>query len=135
MTSTNDPVGLTLASLGAGSATGAAVITAGMILFRLLPETGNPTEAADLGFLVITVSLLSGTAAAVAIGWLLTKGLRDMWRRAVVGALSAFGTALLAALTMPIDMVGGVPALTTYLVALIAGVGYARHAALRAASR
>jgi FtsH-binding integral membrane protein len=106
-----------------------------MILFRSLPEATDPAQAADLGFLVISVSLVTGITAAIAAGWFLTRALADTWRRAVVGALSVFGTVLLAALTMPADMVGGRPALTIYLVVLIAAVTYTRHAALRAASR
>jgi len=106
-----------------------------MIVFRSLPEAEDPARAADLGFLIITVSLVTGITAAVAAGWLLTKALADTWRRGVVGALSVFGTALLAALTMPADMVGGRPALAVYLVVLIAGVTYTRQAALRSASQ
>ena len=132
MTGTTDPVGLTLASLGSGSATGAAVITAGMIAFRSLPAGADTEQATDLGFLIITGSLLLGIAAAVATGWLLTKALGDMWRRAVVGALSVFGTMLLAALTMPVDMAGGSLSLAVYLAALIAAAGYTRRAAVRA---
>jgi len=135
LTGTSDPVGLTLASIGAGSSTGAAIVTTGMILFRSLPDIRDPEHATDVGFLLITLSLLVGGAAAVAAGWFLTRALADAWRRAVVGALSVFGTMLLSAVSMPADLVGGRPALTAYLVALIAAATFAYRAALRAASQ
>lgn len=132
MTGTSDPVGLTLASIGTGSTAGAAIITTGMIVFRSLPQSGDPAQATDLGFLVITASLLSGIGTAAVVGWLLTIPLGNLWRRAVVGALSVFGTVLLAALTMPADMLGGRPALFIYLAALTTVATYTRRAARRA---
>jgi len=104
-------------------------------LFRSLPDIRDPEHATDVGFLLITLSLLVGGAAAVAAGWFLTRALADAWRRAVVGALSVFGTMLLSAVSMPADLVGGRPALTAYLVALIAAATFAYRAALRAASQ
>jgi hypothetical protein len=105
-----------------------------MILLRSLPQNADPAQATDLSFLVITASLLSGTGAAAAAGWLLTTPIADLWRRAVVGALSVFGTILLAALTIPADMLAGRPALFIYLAALSTSAVYACRLALRAAN-
>ncbi len=129
---TKDPVGLALAGLGAGSASGAAVVTAGMLLLRTIQVSGGPEQAVDLGFTVIWASLALGITAAVATGWMLTGALDDTWRRAVVGALSVFGTALLAGIGMPVDLLAGRVGLTAYLFAMLVAALYARSAALRA---
>ena len=132
MTTPRDPVVLAVASLGTGATTGASVITAGTIALRSLPMPGQSTGA---GAVVIWITLLAGVAAAAASGWLLTKALGDLWRRGVIGALSVFGSALLAALAMPADMLGGRAGLAIYLTVLVAAVWYTRGVARRAATR
>ena len=132
MTTARDPVVLAVASLGAGATTGASVITAGTIALRSLPMPGQSTGA---GAVVIWITLLAGVAAAAASGWLLTKALGDLWRRGVIGALSVFGSALLATLAMPADMLGGRAGLAIYLAVLVAAVLYTRGVASRAATR
>ena len=77
LASTRDPVGLALASLGAGSSTGAAVVTAGMLVFTTRLAARNPYDFRDEGFLFISLALLLGIVAAVATGWTLTKRLDD----------------------------------------------------------
>ena len=133
MTATNDPIGLTLASLGAGSATGAALVTAGMVVLRSFLSPGEPEEFPAERFYLISIALLLGVVAAVSSGWHLTQSLEDPWRRGVVGALSVFGATLLSIVAMPIDSFLGISGLTVYLAALIAAIFYTRRNARRAA--
>ncbi|UCD23483.1 MAG: hypothetical protein JSW51_10595 [Gemmatimonadota bacterium] len=135
MGTTRDPVGLALASLGAGSATGAAVVTAGMLVFSTRLADRSPGEFRDEGFLIISLALLLGIVAAVATGWTLTKRLDDPWRRGVTGAVSVFGTALLSVVTMPIHTVAGVAGLVAYLAVLLLASIVTHRAAHRSANR
>jgi len=133
LTATNDPIGLTLASLGAGSATGAALVTAGMVVLRAFPSSGEADGFPVERFYLISSALLVGIVAAVFSGWHLTRSLEEPWRRGVVGALSVFGTALLSTVAMPVDFFLGIAGLTVYLAALIAAIFYSRRTAHRAA--
>lgn len=134
MPPTKDPVGLVLASIGAGSTSGAAVITAGMIILRTMQASRGVDRTVNTGFAVIWVTLILGIALAVLTGWALTRALDDMWRRGVVGALSVFGTALLAGIGMPVDLLTGRIGLTVYLLITLAAALYMRAVALRSSS-
>lgn len=123
-----------MSGLGAGSSTGAAVITAGMLLFRSVYSTGSPDDI-GAGFTLITAVLVAGTGAAAVVGFYLTRSLQEPWRRAVIGGLSVFGTALLAAVAAPVDTLAGRIGLTVYLIVLATVAAIAWRAAVRAASR
>lgn len=113
---TRDPVGLALAALAAGAATGAAVITAGLLLLRSA-FGAPPVDAA--AHVVIPASLFLGIVAAAAAGWLLARAIPDFFYRGLTTALSVFGALLLAALAAPADMLGRRLGLALYLVLLV----------------
>jgi hypothetical protein len=110
------------------------VITGGMILLRILQGYQGGAEVST-AFAVLTVILLSGIALAVVTGWSLTKPLQETWRRGVIGALSFFGTSLLAGLSAPVDLLGGKLGLTAYLTVLLVALALTLRAARRAAAR
>jgi hypothetical protein len=110
------------------------VITGGMILLRILQGDRGSAEIST-AFAVLTVILLLGIALAFMTGWTLTKPLQETWRRGVVGALSFFGTALLAGLSAPVDMLGGRLGLSAYLTVLLVASVATLRAARRAAAR
>ncbi len=133
--STNDPVGLALASLGAGMTAGAAVLTAGMLLLRIVQRSGIAEDGSGAGFVLLTSWTIAGVVAAVTVGWSRSRELDDTWRRGVIGMLSVFGTALLAGLAVPADLFAGRVGLAAYfavlLIAFYASNTHARRAALR----
>lgn len=121
-----------MASIVAGAATGAAAMTAGVLILRAVQSGGAHELPRDAGFVILGVSLFTGIVIAVASGWLRAKPIGEPYRRGVIGALSVFGAFLLALLATAADMVGGVAGLTVYLAALVAGLTYAHGAAARA---
>ncbi len=120
-----------LAGIGAGATTGAAVVTAGMLVFRLLITA--PAPDAGGAFHAVAAVLLVGLAAAAATAWHLGHPIPDTWRRAVSGAIAAFGAVMLALPTAPLDQMGGPPALALYLGALVVAAAGARRRARQAA--
>ncbi len=132
--STNDPVGLALASLGAGTTAGAAVLTGGILVLRTVQRAGMAAEGSDTGFTVLTISTLTGIVTAVAVGWARSRALDDTWRRGVIGMLSVFGMALLAGITVPAELVGGRVGLAIYLAVLVMAFAAVNRQA-RAAAR
>lgn len=131
MSSTSDPVGTALASIAAGATTGAAVITAGAFVLRLLQRRSAQPLDQDVGFAVMTASTLGGLAAAVASGWLRSRPIEEPWRRGVVATLSVFGAVLLGLIAAPADMLAGPPGLGAYLALLIVGLLVFHRAAAR----
>lgn len=125
-----DPVGLALASIAAGAATGAAVITLGVIAARTFP--GTTPSGTSPPQLIVPVSLAIGVATAIATGALLTRPF-EPWRRGVIGMLSVFGTALLTLISIPLDMLGRRPAIIAYLVVLTVLAGLMTRTATQAA--
>ena len=118
MSSTSDPVGLALASIGAGASAGASVITAGMALLRSV-QAGQPDGDVDAAFAMMSVALFAGLAVAVSVGVTLTQALEESWRRGAVGAIALFGAALLAGISAPADMVAGRVGILSYLILLV----------------
>jgi hypothetical protein len=110
-----DPIGLALGSIGAGATTGAAVVTAGTVIVRLLPEGGS----GDAAFGVLTGGALLGIAVAVTCTVIVTAAIADLWRRAVAGAIAAFLAILLGAISAPADRLAGRIGLAVYLLLLI----------------
>lgn len=124
-----DPVGLALASIGAGAFAGAAAITAGLIVVR---SAFVATEPAGPGATVLSTALFLGIAAAAGTGWLLTRPIDDVFRRGVTAAVAVCGGLLLAGLAVPADMLGRVAGLAIYLALLVAAGGWAIRRARRA---
>ena len=132
---TTDPVGTALASIGAGATTGAAVMTGGVLALRLLQARDVSSMSTEGGSLLLAGSALAGLIAAVATGWLRTRAIDDVWRRGVTGAVSAFGSVLLALGSAVADMVAGPLGVAVYFALLLAAAVAAHQAARRAASR
>ncbi|MDH3456645.1 MAG: hypothetical protein OER90_07350 [Gemmatimonadota bacterium] len=133
--STNDPVGTAVASIGAGATSGAAVMTAGVLLVRLL-QRGDPHNlAAQPGTWILGSSVFLGLAVAATTGWLSTRAIPDTWRRGVTAALCVFGAVLLAVVATAADMIGGAPALSVYAGFLVVAAGITHGIARRAARR
>ena len=131
---TSDPVGTAVASIGAGATSGAAVMTAGVLLVRLL-QSGDPQNlAAQPGTWILGSSVFLGLVVAAATGWLSTRAIPDPWRRGVTAALCVFGAVLLAVVATVADMIGGAPALSVYAGILAVAAG-ATHGLARGAAR
>ena len=124
-----DPVGLAIASIAAGAATGAAVITAGVIAARTFVDSAS--TAASPFQVIVPVSLAIGVAAATATGAMLARPF-EPWRRGVIGMLSLFGTALLTLFSIPLDMLARRPAVIAYLALLVTAAVVMRRTANRA---
>jgi hypothetical protein len=132
---TSDPVGTAVASIGAGATSGAAVMTAGVLLVRLL-QRGDPQNlAAQPGTWILGSSVFVGLAVAAATGWLSTRAIPDPWRRGVTAALCVFGAVLLAVVATAADMIGGARALSVYAGILFVTAGATHHLARAAARR
>jgi hypothetical protein len=131
--SSHDPIGVALASIGAGAATGASVVTASLLIFRII-QAGTAAPSPDQQFLLISGGLMGGLIAAVVTVLVLTQTLSDLWRRAVAAGLAVFGTALLTVGAGPADILGGVGGLASYVALLLGGAIYARRRARMAAS-
>lgn len=87
----------------------------------------------DTGFTIMSTALLAGLGSAAFVGIRLTRALGETWRRGAVGAISLFGSALLAGIAAPADMLGGRIGLVAYLVVLVVVAAVATRAARRAA--
>ncbi|MFQ5702565.1 MAG: hypothetical protein ACE5HT_00930 [Gemmatimonadales bacterium] len=138
MRATNDPVALALASLIAGAATGATIITAGLITLRSLSggegasqQVPSQLTALDI---VLQASLLTGVIAAAATAWLLTRAIQDYYRRGMVAALGVVGNLVLAGVAVPVDVAGHRAGLAVYLLLLILLTGYSMRKARAAAA-
>lgn len=129
--SSADPIGTALAAIGAGATTGAVVVTAGVLLLRVL-QAGRPEDLSqDVGFVVLFASMFLGIAGAATTGWLRAR-IADRWRRGVVGGISVFGAVLLALIATPLDVFVGVPGIAGYVVLLSGAAVYLHGAARRA---
>lgn len=115
-----DPLVLALGSAAAGAALGGAVITTGVIVLRTLDRDRSAPLDRDAAFTVLTASVVGGVAAALAIGWLLSRGITETWRRGVTALIALFGACLLAVAAAPADLLARRPGLLIYLVCLLA---------------
>ena len=115
-----DRIGVALGALGAGAATGAALVTLCLALFRQQLMTTLP------------LILFFGIVTAVATAWSLAGAIDDTWRRAVTATLAAFAGLMLAGLAAPADMIGGQIGLLVYAIVLAGCAGHAARVARRA---
>lgn len=132
--STRDPIGVALASVGAGATSGGSVVTVGLLAFRSLQRGGAGTADADAQFLALSVSLMVGIGVAASLTVALTRPITDLWQRGVATTIAAFFAAILAAGTAPADLIGGRLGLVTYLALLLAAARYTTRRARRAAA-
>ena len=113
----------------AGAGVGATVITLGVLGVRLLAGDG----AGEAPHLLLQGGVLLGVATAAFTGWRLARTLPDGWRRGLTAALAAFAGLLLAALTVPADLLAGPIGLAAFALATAAlsatAARRARHAA------
>ncbi len=127
-----DPVLRALGGLATGAAGGAAIITGGLLILRTVQRRGI-AETQDTGSLVLSAAVLLGMVVAAASGWLLSRGIEEIWRRGVTATLAVFGSVMLALVSVPADWIGGRGGLAAYLIVLLAGALYAGAHARRAA--
>ncbi len=129
----HDHIGVALGSIGAGAAGGASVVTASLLIFRII-QTSSAVPTADQQFLLISSGMMGGLLTAVVTVLILTYTLPDLWRRAVAAGLAVFGAALLTAGAAPADILGGVVGLGVYIALLLGAAVFARGRARAAAS-
>jgi len=128
---TSDPVGTALASIAAGAASGAVVLTAGVFGLRVL-QSGDPAAVSpDVGGLILSATVSAGLLAATLVTWFRSRPVGDTRRRGVAAVVAVFGMVILAALAPLADTVGGIAGLGVYLAALAAAALAAHRAARR----
>lgn len=115
---TDDPIGVTLASIGAGASAGGTVLVTSAVIIRLL-QTGQSDQTNTLAGFVFTAGVLLGMATAIVIAFRSSRPIVDLWRRAVTGAIALFGAAILFIIAMPVELVAGMPGLAVFAVLLI----------------
>jgi hypothetical protein len=129
---TSDPVGTALASVAAGAASGAVVLTAGVFALRVL-QSGDPAAVSpDLGGLILSAAVSAGLLATALVTWFRSRPVDDIRRRGVAAVVAVFGMVILAALAPLADTVGGIGGLGAYLAVLAAAALAAHRAARRA---
>jgi hypothetical protein len=126
-----DPVMRALGGLATGAAAGAAVVTGGLLVLRTV-QRSETSGAPESSFLILSAAAVLGLMVAAASGWLLSRGIADLWRRGVTAMLAVFGSVLLALAAVPADGVGGRGGLAAYLLLLLAAARYAGMQARRA---
>ena len=131
---TTDPVGTAVGSIGAGATSGAVLMTGGVFVLRLM-QAGDPASVSpDVGGAILSVAVSTGLLAAVAVAWLRSRSIDDVWRRGVTAAVAVFGTVILSVLAAPVDSVAGTAGLGAYLAVLLIAT-FATHRAARRAAR
>jgi hypothetical protein len=133
MTTTQDPVGLALASIGVGATTGGCIMSAGALALRLVQNAYGQGNAPVVEFFVLSGSVVAGVIASILITLIASRAIDDLWHRGVAAAIATIVGILLGALTAPIDMLAGPPGLSAYGVALfaLALLVWRRSAAIR----
>jgi hypothetical protein len=111
-----DRIGVALGAMGAGASFGAAVVVAGLLVFRSWQASGT-TPPSNVPLL--SGPLLIGLALGVGAAWRLARPVADQWHRGVAAGLALFGVAMLAALAAPVDGLAGLPGLAVYGMALV----------------
>lgn len=122
-------VGIALAGIGAGSTTGAFVMTAGVLIVRYMQASGTATP--EFGGTVLTATLFGGIVAAVGSAWIATGSLDDTWRRGIASGSAVLGAALLAIGATVADQFAGLAGLGGYGVLLLLGAVVTHLAATR----
>ncbi len=123
---------MVLAGIGAGSTTGASVMTAGVFALRFMQATGSTST--DVGGSVLTATLFGGIVAAVVSGWIATAPIADGWRRGVTAGISVLGAALLAIGATVADQLTGMIGVGAYGVVLVVAA-VVTHRAVRRLGR
>ncbi len=131
---TDDPVGTALAGIGAGATSGAACMTAGVFLLRLVQRGDPESLSRDTSGLFLSATVTIGLLVAIFVGWSLTRSIADGWRRGVAAGMAVFGTVLLTVVAAPMDAAAGVIGLGAYLVVLAIAAARFIGAARRAGS-
>jgi hypothetical protein len=127
--STQDPVGLALAGIGAGSTTGASVMTAGVFALRFMQTSGNASS--EVGGSILSATLFAGIVAAVLSASIATAPIDDVWRRGVTAGISVLGAALLAIGATVADQLTGVIGVGAYGIGLVVAATVTHRAARR----
>jgi hypothetical protein len=126
-----DPVVLALASISAGAATGAVVITGGLVALRSVQAERGVSPEDDIGFGLLSAALLIGIALGAGHAWRLTRVIEDVWRRGLTAGVAAVLACVLAGIAVPADLVAGRTGLAAYAMVLLAsGLWATRRARL-----
>ena len=110
-----DRIGVALAAIGAGASLGGAVVAAGLLIFRSWQASGATLPE---NVPLLSGPLYVGIVTAVFIAWRVSGPVQDVWQRAIVCGLALFGSAMLAALAAPADILGGRLGILAYGAAL-----------------
>ena len=121
-----------MGGLATGAATGATVVTAGLLLLRTF-QRGRVAETQDQGFTLLAATVLVAIMAAAGTGWLLSRGIAEAWRRGVVATLAVFGMLMLSLVAVPADLLAGRGGLAGYLALLVGAAAWSLAHARRAA--
>jgi len=129
---TSDPVGTALASIAAGAASGAVVLTAGVFGLRVL-QSGDPAAVSpDVGGLILSAAVSAALLTAALVAWFGSRPVDDIRRRGVAAVVAVFGMVILSALAPLADTAAGIAGLGAYLAVLAAAALAAHRAARRA---
>lgn len=112
------PIVRLLSSIAAGAGGGAVVATLGVMTAWTMTNRGW-MPLGDPANLVFVVTGL-GLVVALRLGWSLSQGETQSWRRGVAAVLAAFGAVGLGAASMPIEMFYSRTYTVGYLVVLMA---------------
>jgi hypothetical protein len=124
-----DPVGLVVASAGAGMAAGLALISATVAAVDLVrPPAAGPTPEVAAPLALLLAGTVGGLLLAGITTWHLLR-IASAYRRGGLALVSAFATVVLMLVTMPLHQLAGRAGLLGLaLVAAGAGLLLARRA-------
>jgi hypothetical protein len=121
-----DPLGLIAAAVPAGVLAGTLTVTAAVFVVTYLRAQGPVAPSAELASSPATVVLLGGTLLGVFVAgattWLALAPIRNPFRRAMFGTVSAFATVVVMLITTPVHAFFGRPGLAALALACAVGL-------------
>ncbi|MFL5518415.1 MAG: hypothetical protein ACJ8DJ_19840, partial [Gemmatimonadales bacterium] len=118
-----DPIGLAVASAGAGMAAGLAVISSTVVAVGMIRSpSAAPTPDLGAPLVLLLAGTFGGLLLAGVITWQLLARIASTYRRGGLALVSSFATVILMLVTMPLNQAAGRGGLLG-LAAGAAGVG------------